>query len=294
MIVAIASDTHAGFRGAEKNLNTQSQKIKKLKPDVLLHLGDIAETAKTRLWFYKLYRDLHCPKIVIPGNHDFWIRNSRIDRNVYAIRDHHRTLRQDAIDRGWQWLSDNPVQVGSLMIVGRMMGFDGSSFPMNRTRDCMWNEWMSVADGDYTRYPGKDIIECTDPWSWYDKELENLVYDLENINIENVDDLIIATHYPCSDRLKHPYFGGNAGSFFFLNNSYELLKEKFLRGFVEAGVRVWILAGHTHGATTWVDPDKDLEGKVRCVVNGSTYCKPITQVLDLDEGTIEDVSWLRT
>lgn len=179
--ITIISDTHAGHnQKTDMMLRRQSEGILEDPPDVLLHKGDIGETQKKRMWFFNLYRDLDCVKLCILGNHDLWIDSERKSMKVKYIKKRFERILTIGREAGWQWLREKSFVKGNVAIVGRMMGFDGTHFPMGRSLIEMWDRWIQGIDGVRTRYPEPDIKRSLDPYGWYKKELAALLKSLSS------------------------------------------------------------------------------------------------------------------
>lgn len=279
MRIAVISDTHANDH-RKPSLKSQADEIFASPPQVLVHLGDIGESEKSREWQLNLYSCLNSVKIVVPGNHDLWVTGPHANSPRHVLK-HYNLIRGQAVAAGWHWLPDGPVvpSGGSVSFVGRMGGFDGS-LGGNSDQWQMQQLWYSTIDGMLTRYPLPSAVR--NPWDWQREEFRLLKRDIKySCSMDGVKTIVLVTHYPMSSSLRHPTIPEDHISFMFGNEWYTRLKSTHLGRFARDGGNVWLLAGHTHGEVKWVDPDPDVSGRVKAMVSGSDYGRPLTYFIDL-------------
>ncbi len=189
-------------------------------PDLLLIAGDLAETVQAWEKALGLFSETSFQKIILPGNHDLWCRDSP---TISSMQKHQDLLPMVARDQGWHYLPSNPLKIKSLGIAGSCCWYDYTLMPQEnpftRTdfvkKERKGRRWM---DGVYCRWGDFDAHdpdqEITD---FFYSQLEN---DLTRLLNEGCKTIFLMTHFPFYQSLlpftetdwDFNYFGAFMGS----------------------------------------------------------------------------------
>lgn len=92
MKVAYTSDVHADITLNNGRLIPYlAKQVEEIKPDVFVIAGDISNTLCSMDDTLKLFNELSCPKVMIPGNHDVWIESNNSLRKGISKRNYVRS-----------------------------------------------------------------------------------------------------------------------------------------------------------------------------------------------------------
>src|SRR5947209_5137274 len=91
--IAVTSDLHLPITSAEA-VRDQVDEIARFGVDVVVLAGDLAETLVMFDQCLQFFRDkLTCPILVLPGNHDLWVRREPDSRQLWTTILPERTAR---------------------------------------------------------------------------------------------------------------------------------------------------------------------------------------------------------
>jgi len=77
MRIAYTSDVHADITLNNGRLIPYlSKRVQEIKPDVFVIAGDISNTLESLDKTLKLFNELSCLKVMVPGNHDVWTESN--------------------------------------------------------------------------------------------------------------------------------------------------------------------------------------------------------------------------
>jgi predicted phosphohydrolase len=122
--LAVTADLHWGIsKAGDKSSRALAAYVRELSPDAFAIAGDVGEGARLRECL-RLFADLRCVRLVVPGNHDLWTRaplSSSLD--IYEQR-----LPRTAAEEGWTYLDQAPylTRHGREAVVGSINWYDYS------------------------------------------------------------------------------------------------------------------------------------------------------------------------
>jgi predicted phosphohydrolase len=280
MRLAVTADLHFGLsdRGdaATRELARQAAEA---APDAFVIAGDVGE-GEEFVPCLQLFAGLACPRLVLPGNHDLWVRRPSSAASLYLYE---RRLPALAAGAGFHYLDGSPFlpPEASLAVVGSMNWYDYSfadpaleaEFPgveaMYR-RKLFPRGWHN--DGQFVRLGMSDEEFTARLVEQFQAQLAALPPAVERV--------IVIQHHPPVRELFYPSALTTADQRFWLAYS----GNRRMQAAVLADPRVTtILCGHTHAAC-----EATVEGR-RCLNIGGDYDWKRLLLLDTDTGA--EQSW---
>jgi len=166
--LAVTADLHWGHRRGMDETRLLADFVRAQPPDVLILAGDIG-TGPLFAECLALFSDLPSRKILVPGNHDLWVRPD--DPHFDSLQMYERELPRMAREAGFYFLDAEPVLLleADLAIVGSINWYDYSwaieglranypadeyrlrskQFPRGRHNDANFVRWP-LDDGSFT------------------------------------------------------------------------------------------------------------------------------------------------
>ncbi|PCJ21523.1 MAG: hypothetical protein COB02_02705 [Candidatus Cloacimonadota bacterium] len=211
------------------------EECKRDTPDVLIICGDLAESLKDFHLALSLFKDLNCPKLILPGNHDLW---NRIDKTTNAWDKYKVHLPKISTQNNWHYLPTQPFILDNWIFVGSPLWYDYSLMPKNHpftTNDFQKKQYKNKIwqDSKYIDFPNlKNDFEIS---KYFYQELESHLQLAQNKKI------FCCSHFPSHHEIFNftkknwdkEYFGAFMGS-----NLYQKLLEKHKVSY--------FISGHVH------------------------------------------------
>lgn len=122
MRIAVTADLHWGMsRRGDRATRELADRVLSLEPDVFIVAGDVGEGPEWRHCL-QVFASLPCPRLVVPGNHDLWLRDpAQSSLDVYE-----RRLPAWSEELGFHYLDRRPWLAGPLAVVGSINWYDYS------------------------------------------------------------------------------------------------------------------------------------------------------------------------
>jgi 3',5'-cyclic AMP phosphodiesterase CpdA len=282
MRIAITADLHFGHnRVGDDATKFLHQQLQSQPPDLLLLGGDIG-TDQHFAECLELFRDLSCPKAVVPGNHDVWISDN--DPRGHSLDVYQTYLPGVCAQLGYHYLDQAPLLFAdaNLAIVGSMNWYD-YSWAIERMKaevpDWKWHLQNKAFtrgrhnDGRFVRWPTDDIGFTRKIVATFEQHLTQALAQVERA--------LVLTHHPAFHGISFPRTEPAQGLDALLwealsgNRSLEIALEK------HAERIPFIFSGHTHRETAAT------LGPARGFNIGGDYHYKRMLVLDWPSGAIE-------
>lgn len=122
MRLAVTADLHWGMsRPGDRATRELAEKVRDLAPDAFAVAGDVGEGPE---WgrCLDLFSGLGCARLVLPGNHDLWVRNP----DHSSLYQYEQKLPRWAAEAGFHYLDQAPWIAGALAVVGSINWYDYS------------------------------------------------------------------------------------------------------------------------------------------------------------------------
>lgn len=278
MRIAVTADLHWGMsRRGDRATRALAQQVEALQPDAFAIAGDVGEGAEWSRCL-ALFSGLPCPRLVVPGNHDLWVRYP----GQGSLTAYERRLPAAAAEHGFHYLDAGPFLAGPLAIVGSINWYDYSfadpalaeAFP---DVERMYREKLFPRgrhnDGQYVHLGMSDEAFTTRVVERFRAHLEALP--------ESVASILVIQHHPPVEALFYP-------------TALTTAEQKFWRAYtgnrrmqdrVRSDPRIrWVFCGHTHAAC-----EAEAEGRLYVNVGGDYDFKRLV-LLDTETGSLE--SWV--
>jgi predicted phosphohydrolase len=280
MRIAITADLHFGLRPAgDEATRRLAGKVGELAPDVFVIAGDVGEGEEFSRCL-ELFSYLACARLVLPGNHDLWVR---LPTSSASLHLYERRLPKIASDHGFQYLDLEPfVPPGSRQaVVGSMNWYDysfadpelGREFPgiqaMYR-RKLFPSGWHN--DGRFVRLGISDEEFTGRLVQRFQAQLDSLPPEVERV--------IAIQHHPPVRELFYPSELTTVDQRFWLAYTGN---RRMQAAVLEAARISTVVCGHTHAAC-----EATVAGK-RCLNVGGDY--DWKRLLLLDTRTGAEQSW---
>jgi 3',5'-cyclic AMP phosphodiesterase CpdA len=282
MRIAVTADLHWGHGPAgDQSTRLLVEHLHRQPPDLLLLGGDIG-TADHFDACLELFRELTCPKGLVPGNHDIWVDDA--DPRGDSLQLYERHLPAVCRRFGIHYLDDAPLVYPEqkLAVVGSMNWYDYSwSIDRLRSEVPEW-EWrlrtMTFTRGRhndrrFVKWPLDDAGFTARVAAKFQQHLEAALSQVERI--------VVLTHHPAMYELNFPREGppsvpdGLLWDAFSGNKTLEeLLKQHEDR-------IAFVFSGHTHRAR------EGRLGAIRGINIGGDYRWKRLAELDWPAGAIE-------
>lgn len=126
MKVAYTSDVHADITLNNGQLIAYLVKrVGELNPDVFVLAGDISNTLECLDRTLKLFNEITCLKIMIPGNHDVWTEsNNSIRKGKDSFYKYKKAIPEVCSQNGFLYPITEPCIIGNIAIIGNIGWYD--------------------------------------------------------------------------------------------------------------------------------------------------------------------------
>ncbi|QVL32644.1 metallophosphoesterase [Telmatocola sphagniphila] len=204
--IAVTADLHFGTRhtsGYQATLDLYSD-LADNTPDILILAGDIGAGEEFERCL-SLFQALECQKLVVPGNHDIWVRQGDERGDSFQVYDRYIP---ELCDRyGFHYLDHAPYLFSheGLAIIGSMNWYDGSwGAEQLRLRVPDWQERLSSKrfsrgmhnDANFIRWDFTDQTFC----EWIVRRFEGQLNRALDAGYQS----LVVTHHPPLQELMYP------------------------------------------------------------------------------------------
>lgn len=278
MLVAVTADLHFGQRhsdGRDATLALAAD-LHDNPPDLFLLAGDVGvEDEFARC--LELFETLPCPKALVPGNHDVWVRSDDDRGDSLALYREH--LPRVAADHAFHYLDAAPLLLPGLAVVGSVNWYD-YSWAIDRLPDATpdWEERLRSKRFTRGRHNDANFIRWDTDDVAFTRDVVGTLADHLRV-AEAHADVIVVTHHPPFRALNYPRdeppdLDGLLWEAFSGNAACEAL--------LAASSRVrFAFCGHTHFAR-----DRELGSVKGFNVGGDYHFKRLLR-LDWHAGTVD-------
>jgi predicted phosphohydrolase len=204
--LAITADLHWGDVRGDAPTRQLVAFLRAQPPDVLVLAGDIGtETLFDEC--LSLFADLPCRKVLVPGNHDIWVK--RTDSRGDSLRVYREHLPQVSAAHGFHYLDNGPLLLpeAGLALVGSINWYDYSwSLEALQQRRPDWQERLQTKrfiaggrhnDANFVRWPLDDVRFTAEVVGAFEKHLQEALAQVSNV--------IVVTHHPPCYGLSFPH-----------------------------------------------------------------------------------------
>lgn len=207
--IAVTADLHWGTRHPA-GTNATLELVADLyhdPPDLFLLGGDVGagdEFARC----LDLFRDLPCPKALVPGNHDIWVRSD--DPRGDSLQVYREFLPRVSADHGFHYLDHGPLIFpdAGFAVVGSMNWYD-YSWAIDRLPQVAddWQERLRTKrflrgrhnDANFVRWDTDDVA--------FTRMVVATLADHLRTAAAAVPDILLLTHHPSFRGLNYPHAG---------------------------------------------------------------------------------------
>jgi 3',5'-cyclic AMP phosphodiesterase CpdA len=121
--LAVTADLHWGHRRGQEEVQRLADFVRARPPDVFVIAGDLG-SAEHFAGCLALFRDLPSRKVLVPGNHDLWVRRDDIERDSLLL--YEQELPKTAAEHGFHYLDAEPLYFAEvdLALVGSVNWYD--------------------------------------------------------------------------------------------------------------------------------------------------------------------------
>ncbi len=250
MRIAVTADLHWGHnRLGDEATRLLLQHLCADPPDLFLLGGDVG-TADHFADCLEFFRELPCPKALVPGNHDLWVTDD--DERGDSLELYRRHLPAACARHGFHYLDHGPLIYpdADLAVVGSINWYD-YSWSLDRLRaevpNWQWHLQNKAFtrgrhnDGRFVRWPSDDVSFTREVVA----ALELHLHDA----LAQVSHALVLTHHPAFYAISFPHEVPPAGLDPLLWDalSGNTALEAVLRR--AADRLAFIFSGHTHRAT---------------------------------------------
>jgi 3',5'-cyclic AMP phosphodiesterase CpdA len=123
--LAVTADLHWGHRRGQDEVRQLAEFVRARPPDVFVIAGDIG-SAEHFAGCLALFSDLPSRKVLVPGNHDLWVRRDDTERDSLLL--YEQELPKVAGEHGFHFLDAGPLHFPEedLTLVGSVNWYDYS------------------------------------------------------------------------------------------------------------------------------------------------------------------------
>ena len=197
MRIAITADLHYGHsRLGDEVSHLMLAQLQSQPPDLLLLGGDIG-TDEHFAECLQLFREIPCPKALVPGNHDVWVADG--DRRGDSLAVYRLHLPDLCKQHGYHYLDNGPMILSEagLAIVGSMNWYD-YSWSLDRMKAEIPNWQWHIENKAFSR--GRHNDRRFVRWQTDDVEFtRDVVAALEEHLVQSltqVEHALVMTHHP--------------------------------------------------------------------------------------------------
>lgn len=265
MRIVATSDTHWQPWYADALVDLV-RSVVALKPDCFILAGDIGESLISAHNMLSILRQIDCPRLILPGNHDLWATGAwrsdlLFDEILPGVVDEYGAL----------WLETNDWKHDGLAICGTIGWYDYSA----RNPDIFWTDEQYAAAKARFNNDGTLI-----KWPYTDAEFANRIGDAFEARLSalqadpSVREILVVTHMPPFEQAITRLPGNlawNIGNAYFYNLTLG-------RRIVKYPKVTRVLSGHTH-----IGKDETIltaQGAIDFHVIDSDYGHPVYLTFD--------------
>lgn len=126
MRVAYTSDVHADITlNNARIIPYLVNRLREINPAVFVIAGDISNTLKSMDDTLKLFSELSCLKVMVPGNHDVWIEsNSSMKKGKDSFYKYRQAIPQVCSQNGFLYPITEPYVIDDVAILGNIGWYD--------------------------------------------------------------------------------------------------------------------------------------------------------------------------
>jgi predicted phosphohydrolase len=194
--LALTADLHWGHGGRGEEATRQlAAFLRERTPDILILAGDIG----TGSYFgdcLQLFADQPCRKVLVPGNHDLWVRP---DAPRDSLQLYQKDLAEISRQHGFHYLDQGPLVLpeAGLALVGGINWYD-YSWSLEAIRRDYPGEEARLATKMFTRGRHNDVVFVRWPLDdvrFTAQVVAALEQQLQQA-LEQVERVIVVTHHP--------------------------------------------------------------------------------------------------
>jgi len=250
MRIAVTADLHWGHnRLGDEATRLMHQHLRERPPELLLLGGDIG-TAEHFGDCLAYFRELPCPKAVVPGNHDLWVVEADTRGDSLQLYEHY--LPAECATHGFHYLDHGPLYFPDheLAVVGSVNWYD-YSWSLERLQAEVPNWQWHLQHKAFTRgrhNDGRFVRWPTDDVGFTRRVVEAMGRQLDEA-LARAGRLLVLTHHPAFYGISFPHEEPPSGLDPLLWDalSGNAAMEALLRRHAER--IAFIFSGHTHRAT---------------------------------------------
>lgn len=126
MKIAYTSDVHADITLNNGRLVPYLiNRVEEIKPDIFVIAGDISNTLSSLDGTLRLFNELSCLKVMVPGNHDVWIEsNNSLRKGKDSFYKYRHAIPQVCSQNGFICPITEPYIIDNTAIVGNIGWYD--------------------------------------------------------------------------------------------------------------------------------------------------------------------------
>jgi 3',5'-cyclic AMP phosphodiesterase CpdA len=159
-----------------------------LRPDCLVVAGDVGERLEGYRQMLRLLQTVHCPRLILVGNHDLWMRDGIDSETLWT-----KTLPDITREHGAIWLEDETWKRDGVAVCGTLGWYDYTgrdpSIPMT-DEQYFRDKAAYMGDGEYMRWDRTDIEFANTLGEAFSARLAALDAD------PAVREILVVTHVP--------------------------------------------------------------------------------------------------
>jgi len=124
--VAYTSDLHVDITTNNQTLCRYIfEYVKRLQPDVFVMAGDLANSLTSLADTLKLFSELPCLKVMVPGNHDLWIEsNHAVKKGRDSFYKYYQAIPKLCVEYDFVYPIRQPYYIKDVVIVGTVGWYD--------------------------------------------------------------------------------------------------------------------------------------------------------------------------
>jgi len=194
--LAVTADLHWGHRRGHDEVRLLADFLRRRPPDVLVLAGDIG-TEDNFAGCLELFAGLPSRKVLVPGNHDLWVRRDDTERDSLLLYD--EELPRVAAAHGFHYLDAAPLffPEEDLALVGSVNWYDYSWGVDNLRRHFPAEEYRLQTkrftrgrhnDANFVRWPTDDLRFTARVVSAFERQLDEA--------LARVGRAVVFTHHP--------------------------------------------------------------------------------------------------
>ncbi|KNY26397.1 metallophosphoesterase [Pseudobacteroides cellulosolvens] len=185
MKVAYTSDIHADITlNNSRLIPFLVKRIEDINPDVFVIAGDISNSLESLDNTLKLFSELSCLKVMVPGNHDVWVEsNNSVRKGRDSFYKYRQAIPQVCQQNGFSYPITEPIIIGSTAIIGNIGWYDYSLADIRLESLYSFNDYAKGTFEEGTWNDTKYAVWLKSPNSSYWKDrlkalTNNMVFEM--------------------------------------------------------------------------------------------------------------------